>query len=98
MIAVSQCHFVSVKEPTIQSTAGLFQITSARECNNLLPPFEIFAMNSLRSAHPTHAFRILVVAAVRLYREGMASRLEKRTDLSVVGTASQDGLVRGRQR
>ena len=35
----------------------------------------------------TSAVRVLIVAAVRLYREGMASCLDKRDGLSVVGTA-----------
>lgn len=42
-------------------------------------------MNPPRSAH---AVRILVVAAVRLYREGIASCLEQRADLDVVGAAA----------
>jgi two-component system nitrate/nitrite response regulator NarL len=42
------------------------------------------------------AVRILIVAAVRLYREGMASCLGKRDDLAVVGTAANgiDALER----
>ena len=45
-------------------------------------------MQSSRSAQAPQAVRILVVAAVRLYREGIASCLEKRTDLAVIGTAA----------
>jgi len=45
-------------------------------------------MNSSRSAPTPDTVRIVVVAAVRLYREGMASCLEKREGLAVVGTAA----------
>jgi DNA-binding NarL/FixJ family response regulator len=45
-------------------------------------------MNSPRSAQGARSVRILVVVAVRLYREGMASCLEKREDLAVVGGAA----------
>jgi DNA-binding NarL/FixJ family response regulator len=45
-------------------------------------------MNPPRPAHTPHAVRILVVAAVRLYREGIASCLEKRANLDVVGVAA----------
>ena len=40
------------------------------------------------NAHASLAIRILVVAGVRLYREGMASCLDKRENLAVVGTTA----------
>lgn len=37
------------------------------------------------------SIRILVVASIRLYRDGLAQALDRRDDLSVVGTASDRG-------
>jgi len=37
---------------------------------------------------PVESIKVLVVAAVRLYREGMAANIHRRDGLSVVGTAS----------
>jgi DNA-binding NarL/FixJ family response regulator len=45
-------------------------------------------MSSPSSIHATRAVRVLVVAAVRLYRDGMASCLEKRDGVFVAGTAA----------
>ena len=40
-----------------------------------------------RATRSTSAIRVLIVAAVRLYREGMAASLDKRDRLVVIGTA-----------
>jgi two-component system, NarL family, nitrate/nitrite response regulator NarL len=47
--------------------------------------------NALRNSEPPQspsAVRVLIVAAVRLYREGMSSCLDKRDELTVIGTAA----------
>jgi two-component system nitrate/nitrite response regulator NarL len=44
-------------------------------------------MNDFSAARETDSIRVLVVAAVRLYREGMAYSLERRDGLTVAGCA-----------